>query len=228
MSIEPIQIKNQPAKDPPPELCIRSIETNMLVLRRNELSKGNERESKKQQRFRFVQIVQWKSRHSVVWKCNIERKYQIKSNPKTISLVLWHDRVSPTSFRSLFFIRPSVRVYSDVVAFFSSSNSSPHFVLLLQNHVLCEWQCECAKSHIQCRTELNRVSPVSHFFCYFSTDYLIICRIKGGKYFNAFCWCSHRSRMPHTRKATLNGSEREHASERDEESNVFKPWALIK
>lgn len=48
MSIEPIQIKNQPAKDTPPELCIRSIATNMLVLRRNELSKGNEREREKQ------------------------------------------------------------------------------------------------------------------------------------------------------------------------------------
>lgn len=52
--------------------------------------------------------------------------------------------------------------------------------------------------------ELSGVSPIFHFFCYFSTDYLIICRMKGGKYFNAFCWCCHRSRrMPQTQTWAL-------------------------
>lgn len=152
MSIEPIQIKNQPAKDTPPELCIRSIATNMFVLRRNELSKGNEREkSKKQQRFRFVQIVQWKLRHLVVWKTKLNRKplqywTQIPNQIQRQSLWFYGTIEWVRLLFALFFIRSSC-VYISIWLPFSLHQT--------QVHTLC---CCCKSMFVRMAVRVRQVA----------------------------------------------------------------------
>lgn len=136
--------------------------------------------------------MQWKSRHLVVWKTKLNRKplqywTQISNQIQRQSLC-FYVTIEWVQFVLCFSVHPfgACCIFQFCCfcwLFLVDSLKSVRFAVVAK---ICLVPLRMRQViHIQW---ICKLSPIFHFCCYFSTDYLIICRIKGGKYFNAFCW----------------------------------------